>query len=75
MCLACEIDALWFAQMEAACGTPGTAGTPPALKDDSAYLTPRSLESAGETPPPRHPPAQAGEGGVGAFRCEETRSQ
>ena len=34
MCLACEMDALWFAEMEAAARvTPGSAGVPPTLSD------------------------------------------
>jgi hypothetical protein len=49
MCLACEMDALWFAEMEAA-APPGSAGVPPALKNHSASLTLGSLEGAGETP-------------------------
>jgi hypothetical protein len=48
MCLACEMDALWFAEMEMA--APGTAGVPPALEDYPASLTLGSLERAGETP-------------------------
>jgi hypothetical protein len=34
MWFAYEIEALWFAQIEAARRTPGTAGVPPAFKDD-----------------------------------------
>ena len=63
MCLACEMDALWFAEMEAAAGaTPGTAGVPPAVETYPASLAPGSLERAGETP------------AVPGFRCEETGS-
>jgi hypothetical protein len=65
MCLACEMDALWFAEMEAAeRATPGTAGVPPAVKNDPASQAPGSLERAGETPAL---PASR-------FRCEETGS-
>ena len=60
MCLACEMDALWFAEMEAA--TPGTAGVPPAVETRPASLAPGSLERAGGTP------------AVPGFRCEETGS-
>ena len=49
MCLACEMDALWFAEMEAA-AVAGSAGVPPAPKDYSASLTLVSPETAGETP-------------------------
>src|SRR5438445_350825 len=33
MCLACEMDAWWFAEMEAAARPPGPAGVPPGVKD------------------------------------------
>jgi hypothetical protein len=71
MCLACEMDALWFAEMEAAGATPGTAGVPPALQNYSASLTPGSPERAGETPavPGGVPPSVPSR-----FRCEETGS-
>jgi hypothetical protein len=67
MCLACEMDALWFAEMEAA--APGTAGVPPAV--ETASPAPDSLERAGGTP--------AVPGGLSPtlpsrFRCEETGS-
>jgi hypothetical protein len=69
MCLACEMDALWFAEMEAAAGaTPGTAGVPPAVETAPA---PGSPERAGGTPavvggvPPTVP---------SRFHCEETGS-
>jgi hypothetical protein len=63
MCLACEMDALWFAEMEAAAGaTPGTAGGPPPVVTDPASMAPGSLERAGGTP------------AVPGFRCEETGS-
>jgi hypothetical protein len=67
MCLACEMDALWFAEMEAA--TPGTAGVPPAV--ETASPAPGSLERAGETPalPGGVPPTVPSR-----FRCEETGS-
>lgn len=68
MCLACEMDALWFAEVEAAAAnTPGSAGVPPALEDGSTSSTPVSLETAGGTPAIPVP--------VSRFRCEETRSE
>jgi hypothetical protein len=67
MCLACEIDALWFAEMEAAAS--GTAGGRPAV--ETAFPAPGSLERAGETPalPGGVPPTVPSR-----FRCEETGS-
>jgi hypothetical protein len=87
MCLACEMDALWFAEMETA-AAPGTAGVPPALSEKTHFnemdpscgrtapssCLPGEVKGAAETPPPPDPPPQAGEGWAGAFRCEETRS-
>ncbi len=83
MCLACEMDALWFAEVEAAArATPGTAGVPSAVETYPASLAPGSLERAGETPAvpggPAAAPCKWGEvkGGetpaVPGFRCEET---
>jgi hypothetical protein len=63
MCLACEMDALWFAEMEVAAPVPGTAGVPPAPEDSSNAATPNSPERAGGTP------------AVPGFICEETRSE
>jgi len=60
MCLACEMDAWWFAEMEAAARPPGTAGVPPALKDGPTAPTPEGSERAGGTP------------AAPGFRCEET---
>jgi hypothetical protein len=67
MCLACEMDALWFAEMEAAAS--GTAGVPPAV--ETASPAPGSRERAGETPalPGGVPPTVPSR-----FRCEETGS-
>ena len=84
MCLACEMDALWFVEMEAA--VPGSAGVPPALENYPASLTLGSLEGAGETPvlPGGPAPAPRSRGEVkdagetpalpSRFRCEETGS-
>jgi hypothetical protein len=64
MCLACEMDALWFAEMEAAAArAPGTAGVPPALPDSSTSPAPESSLRAGRTP------------AAPGFRCEETSSE
>jgi hypothetical protein len=82
MCLACEMDVLWFAEIEAT--ALGTAGVPPALKDRPASLAPGSLKEAGETPAvPAAVPGLRGLRGevktggtpaVPGFRCEETGS-
>jgi hypothetical protein len=64
MCLACEMDAWWFAEMEAAAlQAAGTAGVPPALPEGSTSPTADSSQRAGGTP------------AVPGFRCEETRSE
>ena len=74
MCLACEMDALWFAEMEAAV----RASSPlPAGERSSASVSETAGEGLldhgkGESPSPT--PPQSGE--VKApFICEETRSQ
>ncbi len=79
MCLACEMDALWFAEMEAASATPGTAGVPPASSGEASSneitlshggpsISPREL---GEVPRAGETPA----GPASTFLCEETRSE
>jgi len=62
MCLACEMDALWFAEIEAAAGT---ACVPSALDHGASAPTPGSPERVRETPAVPASP----------FVCEETRSQ
>jgi hypothetical protein len=49
MCLACEMDALWFAEIEAAAKAPGTAGVSPARPDGPTTPTPDSPQKAGGT--------------------------
>jgi hypothetical protein len=72
MCLACELDALWYAEGErpasaGSAGIPGTAGVSPALSKDPAGAESGEAKGAGETPAvpdgtaPRSP-----------FHCEET---
>ena len=57
MCLACEMDALWFAEMEAAAGaTAGSAGATPALSGEIAPLR------GGSAPSPRLREEGRGEG-------------
>jgi hypothetical protein len=83
MCLACELDALWYAEWErlaaegpTAAGSPGTAGDPPALSGD-AGLPPASGESI-ENEVPARGEATGGTPEVPGlavprprFRCEE----
>jgi hypothetical protein len=63
MCLACEMDALWFAELEAAALVSGTAGVPPALPDSSTSPPADSSRRVGGTP------------ATPGFRCEETGSE
>ena len=74
MCLACEMDALWFAEVEARATPFATAGFPPAFSDESGNtgITPDPSDEAGA------PSDEAG--GMPAvptsrFLCEETRSE
>jgi hypothetical protein len=64
MCLACEMDALWFAEMEAAAlrAKAGAEGKP--TPDQAAPLT-AAVDAKPEPQPPFTSP----------FRCEETRSE
>jgi hypothetical protein len=66
MCLACEMDALWFAEMEAAArATPGSAGAPPALSEEPNGVEDELPKSACGTPAVPASP----------FLCKETRSE
>jgi len=75
MCLACEMDALWFAGMEqlARATTPGSAGVPPALsEEDRTHFDEIDLSRAPSAPSPR----SRGEGwGEGAFPRAQTRGE
>jgi hypothetical protein len=75
MCLACEMDALWFAELEAAAGqAAGTAGVPPALPRQGAVAQEDGSATAGGTP--AVPGSRAGgTPALPGFRCEETRSE
>jgi hypothetical protein len=64
MCLACEMDAPWFAEMETSAAL-GSADVQPARKHHSAAATLGSPQRAGETP------AVQGSG----FRREEMSSR
>jgi hypothetical protein len=88
MCLACEMDALWFAEMEelARATPPGSAGVPPALESSSASAALGTFERAGGTPALQDsstcptPNSFEGAGEAPAvpasfFLCEETRSE
>jgi hypothetical protein len=88
MCLACEMDALWFVETAAAArATPGTAGVAPALENDPVSLVLGFSERVGEAPAvPSEVPTSPGERGqvrrpdempafqASRFRCEETGS-
>ncbi len=80
MCLACEMDALWFAEMEAAAGAaPGTAGVPPAFSGEPAVSAETGPVHSGPSPSPSEPAEVKRAGRTPAvpgarFRCEETRS-
>jgi len=63
MCLACEMDAMWYAEIEAA---SGTAGVPPALSGQSGVIESELHVTAGGTP------AVPGNVPASSFVCEET---
>jgi hypothetical protein len=72
MCLACELDALWYAEWErpgsaGSAGVPGTAGVLPTLSEDPAGAEGGEAKGAGETP--AVPDGTASRTG---FVCEET---
>ncbi len=65
MCLACELEALWYAEAGSAGAAPGTAGVPPALLVESGNAVDvEGAERAGETPAVPAPRSR--------FLCEET---
>jgi hypothetical protein len=51
MCLACELDALWYADWEqqSAAGAAGSAGVPPALSGEPDGMESAEAMKAGET--------------------------
>jgi hypothetical protein len=65
MCLACELDALWYADWEqqAAAGAVGSAGITPALSGDPGGM--ETVEAAKVGEPPAAPPASFGGEGAG----------
>jgi hypothetical protein len=72
MCLACELDALWYAEWErltgaGSAGAAGTAGVSPALSEDPADAEGGETKGAGETPA-----VPDGTASRTRFRCEET---
>jgi hypothetical protein len=83
MCLACELDALWYAEWDrlAAEGAARSADAPPALSEESPR-TADIMEGAEESSPAQAVGQAAAAGGVPAvpgsplraatrFRCEE----
>jgi hypothetical protein len=67
MCLACELDALWYAEWEPLAAA-GSAGVLPVLPEDPASVESGEAKSAGETPAPPGSTAAPRSG----FLCEET---
>jgi hypothetical protein len=72
MCLACELDALWYAEWErpasaGSAGVPGAAGISPALSEGPAGVESGEAKGAGE--PPVVP---GGTASRTRFVCEET---
>jgi len=51
MCLACELDALWYADWEqqATAGAAGSAGVPPSLSGEPDGMESAAAMTAGET--------------------------
>ena len=85
MCLACEMDALWFAEMEAAAlrasavraadgSTAGTAAQPGEAASDPADRESLSSAAPRTSISPRRGDAKGPVQGETTFRCEETRS-
>jgi hypothetical protein len=82
MCLACELDALWYAEWDrlAAEGATAarTAGAPPALADDAAGAERGALAESEETAAAAASPSSSLKDDAGpaaprsGFRCEET---
>jgi hypothetical protein len=71
MCLACELDALWYAEQDrlvaegaADAGSPGTAGVPPGVSEPASGTESKNTD---ETPAVRQRPAAS----RSSFRCEE----
>jgi hypothetical protein len=83
MCLACELDALWYAEWDrlAAEGAARSAGVPPAFSEESPG-TAEIIDGAGDSPPAQDGGEAATAGATTAvpgstlraparFRCEE----
>lgn len=75
MCLACELDALWYAEWDrlAAEGATAarTAGAPSVLADDAERRAPTESEEMAPSPPSLKDDAGPAAPRSG-FRCEET---
>jgi hypothetical protein len=72
MCLACELDVLWYAEWErltaaGSTGAAGTAGVSPALPEEPASAESGETNGAGETAV-----VPDGTASRTRFRCEET---
>ena len=80
MCLACEMDALWFAELEAAAGqaagTAGVSSPSPLVGEGGGGGSGGDGVDVPHTPTPTPDPSPQGGGGQkSGFRCEETRSE
>jgi hypothetical protein len=77
MCMACEMEVMWFAAMEArarAVVAEGDAVLPPLEKGwvGEGIAGDTRGESAGSHP---NPPPEEGGGSAGPFACEETQAE
>jgi hypothetical protein len=81
MCLACEMDALWFAEAEAAAALPRPAGERSTASASELAGEGPLDDGGGENPSPgflrsaRNPTSHQPGEVKSAFRCEETRSE
>ena len=67
MCLACELDEIWYAEWERPAVPAGSAGVSAAVSEDSAGAEIGKSTNAGETPLPGSTAASRTR-----FLCEET---
>jgi hypothetical protein len=80
MCMACEMEAMWFASMEArarAVAAEGDAVLPPLEKGrDGEGIAGGERGVHGESADPHpNPPPEEGGGSTGPFACEETQAE
>jgi hypothetical protein len=80
MCMACEMEAVWFAAMEArARAAPQATALPPPLAGEGRGGGLRVGEGGGArgeaSPLPNPPPEEGGGGKPPRFACEETQAE